>query len=263
MAENKESYWSKHHTGIIQCVLGAYCAVFATWAYFHPNTSPVVSPATPPTGGPMNSSYSMPLGLLLGIIALVLSVVIPAAIKLIRGAAKKAPSPQTSGVMPGIPTLSALLGQHSNPTFNPKQFFALAYHSPITAEIENNIKEIAEKYYPNDKENFYAKFIGVGAVAYAHEVTWYSIFGSQLAAMAEMNFRGQIPIADVKKHYAKATVAFPDTYKTYSFGQWMEYLKLRMLIAVYPSQMAELSFNGKDFLKYMAHVGWKMDGRPN
>lgn len=140
--------------------------------------------------------------------------------------------------------------------FNAKRFFATAYYSPITAEVEKNIKTAAEQNSPNDKEAFYARFIGVGLVAYQHDSTWYTIYGSQLTAMAEMNFRGLIPIADVRKHYDKAVVDFPNAYITYSFEEWMDYLKCRSLIVVYPSQMVELSFKGKDFLKYIAHVGF-------
>src|ERR1022692_2604940 len=85
MAEDKEGYWSKHHTGIIQCAIGAYCAIFATWTYFHPRDIPAVNQSTTPqTGASMTSSYSMPLGLFIGIIALVLSVVVPAVIRIIK-----------------------------------------------------------------------------------------------------------------------------------------------------------------------------------
>jgi hypothetical protein len=155
----------------------------------------------------------------------------------------------------GIPTLSALLGQNPDITFNAKQFFALAHYSPITAEIEKNIKIIAQQNSPHDTEAFYARFIGVGLVAYQHDMAWFTIYGSQLAALAELNSRGLIPVGDLKKHYDKAVLNNPNQYSNYSFDQWMGFMKYRMLIASYPSQMVELSFNGKDFLKYLAHVG--------
>ncbi|MGA9672949.1 MAG: hypothetical protein WBQ94_27275 [Terracidiphilus sp.] len=181
------------------------------------------------------------------------------------GRGKKPPQLQlqTSGVTPGIPTLSALLGQNPNVEFNARQFFALAHYSPITAEVEKNIKIIAQQNSPNEKEAFYARFIGVGAVAYQHDVTWFTIFGSQLTALTELNSRGLIPIADLKKHYDNAVAHFPKTYENYSFEQWMDYMQSRMLIAKYPSQMVELSFNGKDFLKYLAHVGRSVSGKTN
>jgi hypothetical protein len=81
-----ESYWSKHHTGLIQCVLALYCAVLATLEYIHSRSAPAAnpSPLPPPAGMAMNHGYSMPLYLLLGIIALCLSVAIPAIVGMIR-----------------------------------------------------------------------------------------------------------------------------------------------------------------------------------
>jgi len=116
---------------------------------------------------------------------------------------------QPSAMVPGIPTLSGLLGQNPNIDFDARKFFALAYYSPITAEAEKNIKIVAQQHSPNDKEAFYARFIGVGLIAYQHDVTWYTIYGSQLAALEELNSRGLIPIADLKKHYDKAVIDYP------------------------------------------------------
>ena len=166
-------------------------------------------------------------------------------------------------IVPGIPTLSALLGQNPQIDFDAKKFFALAHYSPVTAEIEKNIKTIAQQNSPNDKEAFYARFIGVGVVAYQHDVTWFTIYGSQLAALEELNSRGLIPVADLKKHYDKAVADYPTTYANYSFEQWLSYMHSRMLTATYPSKMIELSFNGKDFLKYLAHVGRNVHGKAN
>lgn len=172
-------------------------------------------------------------------------------------------STQASRTTPGIPTLSALLGQNPSVDFDARKFFALAHYSPVTAEIEKNIKIIAQQNSPNDREAFYARFIGVGVVAYQHDQTWLMIFGSQLKAMAEMSSRGIIPLTDIKKHYDKAVVDYPRTYEDYSFAQWVDFMKSRLLIATYPSKMVELSFNGQDFLKYLAHVGRNADGKPN
>ena len=55
----------------------------------------------------------------------------------------------------------------------------------------------------------------------------------------------------------------PKRMKKYSFDEWMEYLKSRALVATYPSQMVELSWNGKDFLKYLAHRALNTNGKPN
>jgi hypothetical protein len=170
---------------------------------------------------------------------------------------------QPPAISLGIPTLSGLLGQNPEVEFDAKKYLALAYYSPVTAEAEKNIKAIADKQYPNAREDFYVRFIGVGLVTVQHEMTWLMIFASQLAALEELNSRGLIPITDLKKHYDKAAAASPAVYATYSFDQWLSFLKLRMEIATYPSGMVELSWGGRDFLRYLAHVGYNLDSRKN
>jgi len=230
MSDFKETYWSKHHTGIIQCILAGYCSVIATLTYWFPR--PVSNGASQPnSGAAMSGPYVMPWYLWLGIVGLSLSVIIPAVIRMTRSRKKPVPQ-QASGIVPGIPTLSALLGQGSNITFDTKRFFALAYYSPITAEIEKNIKEVARQASPNDTEAFYSRFLGVGIVAYQHDETWWLIFGSQLDALADLNSRGLAPLSDLKTHYDKAAVNYPSTYSNYSFEQWLEYMKTRLLLII-------------------------------
>jgi hypothetical protein len=77
---DKESYWSRHHTGIIQCVLGLYCAGLSTLEYLRPRPMP----STGTSGGAIVAhTYAMPWYLLAGIIALVLSVIIPALVRMV------------------------------------------------------------------------------------------------------------------------------------------------------------------------------------
>lgn len=173
-----------------------------------------------------------------------------------------ATSEQNQGFV-GIPTLSSLLGQSPDITFDAKKFFALSYYSPITAEYEKGMRAVAQQQFPNDKEGFYARLLGVGLVVYQYEQTWLVIFGSQLRAMEEINSRGLIPIADMKKHYDKAVIEYPNTYGNYSFDQWYAYIKSRTLIADYPSKMVELSWMGKDFLKWIAHTAHDISKRKN
>lgn len=267
MVQNPEGYWNKHHWAIVQAALALYVAVLATVEFFHPHTPPSTAAQEPSVvhlsgrGVPVTSSYSMPFWLWAGIVALVLSVLIPVTLKLVRDWRSRTSRQVKSSL--GIPSLSALLGQDPTVSFNPKIWFAQAYYSPITAEMERNIKEVADHYYPKETETFYIRFIGVGLVSVQHEMTWTLIFRSQLSAMDELSSRGLIPVNDLKKHYSEAAKQNPKFYAGYPFEEWITFMKTRMLIATYPSQMAELSFNGKDFLRYLAHVGYNSSGKNN
>jgi hypothetical protein len=203
------------------------------------------------------------LGYGIGVALLVIATVLITRSYFSEQSGRAVPAQASGTVPPGIPTLSALLGQNSTVEFNAKQHFALAYYSPITAEVEKNIKIVAQKDYPNDKEAFYARFIGTGLIVYQYDWTWFMIYGSQLLALTELNSRGMIPIADLQKHYDAAVVEYPKTYEKYSFEQWIDFMKTRLLVSTYPSQMIELSWGGKDFLRYLAHCGRDINVKAN
>jgi hypothetical protein len=166
--------------------------------------------------------------------------------------------PSRALVQPGLLTLSALQGQTPQVgAFNAREWFRLSYHSPVTAEIENNIKIIAEQNQPGDHESFYARFIGVGLVSYFHDMTWAYIFKSQLLLLAETNRRivHQLPLSDAKVYYDRATEQYPKVYENYSFQQWMNYMFSEQLLIKHPSDMLEITYRGNDLLKYLAHWG--------
>jgi hypothetical protein len=108
----------------------------------------------------------------------------------------------------------------------------------------------------NDKEGFYAKFIGVGLIAYIYDMIWFCIFRSQLLALLELNRKnGMLPMAEIKAFYDAAAASRPDVYGKYTFDQWLFYMKSQLLIIVHPSNMVEITMRSKDFLKYLLHHG--------
>lgn len=264
MDKGTKDYLKQHIWSILQCIFGFCCLVLATLEFVRNRSQSTPAPPSSLGSGAV-THYAMPLYLWIGIVALALSVIIPAIFKIRkrRVPAASLPDRQIPEIIPGIPTLSALLGETPAVDFDAKKFFALAYYSPITAEIEKNIKIIAQQNSPNDREAFYARLIGVGTVAYQYDVSWFTIFGSQMKALEEMNSRGLVPVTDLQKHYDKAVIDYPKTFEDYSFDQWLGFMKSRMLIAIYPSQMVELSWGGKDFLKYLAHMAWNTKEKPN
>jgi hypothetical protein len=144
----------------------------------------------------------------------------------------------------------------SSTKFDAERYFRTAYHSPLTEEVEVNIKKAAADNQPNDREGFYVKFIGVGFVAYVYDTIWFAIYGSQLLALLELNRRsGLLPLAGIKHFYDKAVASNPIQYAHYTFDQWLGFMKTQLLLIVHPSNMVELTIRGKDFLKYLLHNG--------
>jgi hypothetical protein len=150
-----------------------------------------------------------------------------------------------------------------NLAFDGKLWFRQAYISPVTDEVEQNIRVIADRNEPTDHEGFLAKFIGVGLVAYWHDSTWLSIYRSQLLMLGELNRRGgYLSITDAKSFYDAAALVFPAIYSKYTYTQWLDFMRLgHQLILQHPSGMLEITVKGKDFLKYLVHWGRYPDAR--
>jgi hypothetical protein len=144
--------------------------------------------------------------------------------------------------------------------FDATAFFASAYTSTMHAEFEKNTRKAAEVNSPNDRESFYLKLIATGLPALSYDVIWANIFKSQVLALLEIN-RRLVPIAEVKEFYTKVAVEFPERYASYSFEQWMGFMKTHTLLIWHPSGMVEITVRGKDFLKYLTHCGRYADQR--
>jgi len=154
------------------------------------------------------------------------------------------------------------LGAQSPVNFDAPLFFRTAYHSNWTRDVENRIRLAAHQNEPNDHESFYARFIGIGYVAYHHDMTWAYIYKSQVLMLTELNRRGgMMASADARPFYDRATAEYPSVYGNYSFDQWLAFIIGRVLILRHPSDMLEITVGGRDFLSYLAHYSRSADDR--
>jgi hypothetical protein len=147
-------------------------------------------------------------------------------------------------------------------TFDAAAFFRTNYVSSLTAEGEKNILLAAAQYQPSDCAGFLARIIGIGLVAYLHDMTWAYIFKSQLLMLSELNRRGGVmSLDDAKPYYDKAAIDFPKIYLAYSYTQWLSFVKQQQLLIQHPNDELEITVKGKDFLKYLTHWGRDINAR--
>jgi hypothetical protein len=141
---------------------------------------------------------------------------------------------------------------------NIKEFFRLAYRTPLEAEVRKNFYLLARQEQPNDPERFYLDFIGVGLVSVIYNDIWWPMYKSQLLALQEVNRRnGLLPVSEAKRHYEDALREYAQEYARTptAFEQWLQYLSANGLVLRHPSEMLEITERGKDFLKYLTHWG--------
>jgi hypothetical protein len=213
---------------------------YGTWVLLHPAQSTGTSPS-------QSASAVSPTAVSTSLIVAGGLVILSAMANLYFAYRKRA-APQSTAQ-------SASTALATTPTnFDVTRYFQQAYHSPLQAEIETNIRAAAQSQ--NDREGFYARFIGVGLIAYIYDMIWSAIFRSQVLSLLELNRRnGLLPLADIKTFYDQAATAHPDYYAKYSFEQWLTFMKSQLLIIRHPSDMVEITLRGKDFLKYLLHWG--------
>lgn len=139
-----------------------------------------------------------------------------------------------------------------------KEFFRLAYRTPLEAEVRKNFYLLARQEQPKDIEKFYLEFIGIGFVAVAYDNIWWPMYGSQLAALIEVNRNaGLVPLSKVKGFFDQAEREFQKEYKRdgITFDAWLSYLTRNLLVIRHRSDMVEITVKGKDYLKYLTHFG--------
>jgi len=171
-------------------------------------------------------------------------------------------TPGQASTAPFFPAVSTLVPGVPAPTFDVNAYFKHAYYSPLTAESEKNITVIAKQNQPDDPAGFMAKFIGVGLVAYLHDVTWFTIFKSQFLMLLDINAKnGFLSLTDAKVYYDRAVAEYPRIYSNYSFDDWLGFMRQQELLLRHASNMLEITFKGKDFLKYSTHWGRYPDAR--
>jgi len=138
-------------------------------------------------------------------------------------------------------------------------FLNSAYTSPMQPEIENRVRMAAFQTQPNDHEGFYVRLIAVGLVQFSYDMTWANLFKSQLLMLLELNRKGFMPVSEAKTYYDSAASETPIIYENYSFEQWLGFLNGKLIR--HPSEMLEITVQGKDFLKYLVHWGRYADSR--
>ena len=140
-------------------------------------------------------------------------------------------------------------------------FLKIAYTSSMQSEIENRTRMSAAQTQPNDQEGFYVRLIAVGIIQFSYDMIWTNIYKSQLLMLLELDRKGFIPVSEAKTYYDNAASEAPFIYENYSFEQWLDFLKEKLLLIRHPSEMLEVTIQAKDFLKYLVHWGRYADAR--
>ncbi len=85
------------------------------------------------------------------------------------------------------------------------------------------------------------------------------IFGSQIKILIFLNSVKDADIKRIKDFYIEAQNKFPETYKTYSFDEYLMFLKSNQLLTVAENNLVSITDYGKDFISYIVNGKFNLD----
>lgn len=126
---------------------------------------------------------------------------------------------------------------------------------PFLDELEAHFQRLAAHHKDaKEREQFLIRALAGGSVSYLHDMTWASIFRSQLQVLNELNSAGAKMLNELRPFYDAAAAADPGVYKSYPFEAWVSFMKGQGLIRQ-DGNVVQITVRGKDLLKYMVTYG--------
>lgn len=143
---------------------------------------------------------------------------------------------------------------------NIEKALAESYNSALQSEVETNFRNAIFTYPETERQPVAIKLLAAGLISYMYDKTWWSIYKSQILLLQDLNTK-TLRIEKVKEYYDRAVEQYPAAYARYSFNQWVAYMKEQALILDQPAESVGITVRGRDFLKYIVHSSYSIDGK--
>lgn len=128
------------------------------------------------------------------------------------------------------------------------------YDNVLLREVEDTVRKSSDQYQAGaDRERYLIRVIASGFILVVFEFTWNSIYQSQVNALQALN-KQPLKIEDVRPVFQRAATEHPEVYGSYSFEQWLAYLRTQILIKDHAVGL-EITVRGREFLKYLIATG--------
>jgi hypothetical protein len=129
---------------------------------------------------------------------------------------------------------------------------------PIALEQANLIRADMDKLGivdTQERADVLVKHLAITQLWLRAEVIYRTIFGSQIQLLKSLNTRSGSTKAELLEFYARAKTNFPKLYETYSFDQYLQYMRNQGLILEDAPDHYIITVAGKEFLKWMTDQG--------
>lgn len=140
-----------------------------------------------------------------------------------------------------------------------EQSIQLPTPSPAIHEIEERLKGELKKHegempQGRSKEDVLLRALAISNLRAGHEFTYNRIFGSQIAALKQLNSIGSATVEQAREFFRPYAEMYPQVYGIYGFDGWFSFLKNNSLI-IEENNILRISGFGKDFLIHLAKTG--------
>ena len=126
--------------------------------------------------------------------------------------------------------------------------------SRMTDETEGIVrKAVSEFLLASERETFLVRIVTIGWIIWDFEVLWYNIYRSQIELLQRLN-AGPLTRKDALPYYSVASLTYPHYYISYSFEQWLGYVRGNLLIREDGDKLS-ITIKGRAFLKHLIDTG--------
>jgi len=154
-----------------------------------------------------------------------------------------------------VPTASTPAGGHDTKRLEAVRNINV---QPIALEQEDRIRADLNGLGVLDAQeqvDLLIKHLAMTQIGLRFEGTYRTIFGSQVELLKWLNTRGGSTKTELPGFYQMAKANFPNLYETYSFDQYLQYLRVNGLIAEHAPEHFVITLAGREFLKWITDQG--------
>jgi len=111
---------------------------------------------------------------------------------------------------------------------------------------------------PVDREKYLIRSYTAVVLCLAFEKVYLVIYGSQIAALQFLNTTGTVGAEEAQvftNYFLPAKALYPQSYTSYSFEQWLQYLTGHDLVSRNGTRLT-ITAEAKEFLKYLVDQGY-------
>jgi hypothetical protein len=138
------------------------------------------------------------------------------------------------------------------------------FDNALLVQHEDSIRSDLDKrnIHGPERERVLLRFLAAVVLVGQFDRSYSLIWGSQMVALQLINSAGasRLDIETLRSLYEEAAKREPETYRNYSFDQWLGFLVASSLITR-DTQKVTIRLEGREFLRYVVERGYPMYNR--